>query len=165
MNLEAFLSGLAGSAVVVSVFGFVAKFWAEHYFGPYLKVKAQNAATKEDIQILLDQVRETQRVKAEIADRMWDRQAQWNSKKELHLQLLRGFATIAKVDAERISAPVKAGLSRVKAKGGRLGRPRVVVDGVKIPEMRQQGMSLRHIAKRCDTSVMTVQRLLTSPHV
>jgi hypothetical protein len=73
-----FLSACLGGTVVAAIFGF----WIKWYFGPYLTKKAENLATHEDIQNLVTQVRETERVKADIADRMWDRQARWNAKKE-----------------------------------------------------------------------------------
>jgi hypothetical protein len=64
MNIEAFWSALTGNGVVALVLGF----WAKYYFGPYLKLKATNLATHEDIQLLINQVRETERVKADISD-------------------------------------------------------------------------------------------------
>jgi hypothetical protein len=57
------------------------------YLGSYLKKKGENFATHEDIQKLVDQVRETERVKAEIADRMWDRQRRWDAKKDLYMEI------------------------------------------------------------------------------
>jgi hypothetical protein len=57
------------------------------YLGSYLKKKGENLATHEDIRRLVDQVRETERVKAEIADRMWDRQRRWDAKKDMYVEI------------------------------------------------------------------------------
>lgn len=84
MDSETFWSAVAGTGLVAAIFGF----WINNYFGPYLKKKAENLATQEDIQRLVDQVRETERVKAEISDRMWDRQAQWNAKRERYVAVV-----------------------------------------------------------------------------
>jgi hypothetical protein len=83
MNVEVFLSAAGGMGVV----GVIIAFWVRNYFGRYLAKKAENLATHEDIQKLVDQVRETERVKAEIADRMWDRQRRWDAKKDLYLEM------------------------------------------------------------------------------
>jgi hypothetical protein len=58
------------------------------YLGSYLKKKGENLATHEDIRKLVDQVRETERVKADIADRMWDRQRRWDAKKDLYIETI-----------------------------------------------------------------------------
>jgi hypothetical protein len=83
MNIEVFLSAAGGVGVV----GVMVTFWVRNYFGKYIAKKAENLATHEDIQKLVDQVRETERVKAEIADRMWDRQRRWDAKKDLYLEI------------------------------------------------------------------------------
>jgi DNA invertase Pin-like site-specific DNA recombinase len=70
------------------------------------------------------------------------------------------IATVAKMEAERTSARVKAGLARVRAQGIALGRRRIVMDSGKIAEMHTQGLSLREIADTLGTSAMTVQRRL-----
>lgn len=82
MNIEVFLSAVSGAGFVA----IVVAFWAKSYFGRYLAKKAENLATHEDIHKLVNQVRETERVKAEIADRMWDRQRRWDAKKDLYLE-------------------------------------------------------------------------------
>lgn len=83
MNIEVFLNAAGGMGVV----GAIMAFWARNYVGKYLAKKAENLATHEDIQKLVDQVRETEKVKAEIADRMWDRQRRWDAKKDLYLEV------------------------------------------------------------------------------
>lgn len=70
------------------------------------------------------------------------------------------IATVAKMEAERISARVKAGLSRALADGKQLGRRRIVLDQAKIAEMREKGMTLQEIACRTGASPMTVHRIL-----
>jgi hypothetical protein len=83
MNVEVFLSAAGGMALV----GAITAFWVRNYFAKYLARKAENLATHEDIRKLVDQVRETERVKAEIADRMWDRQRRWEAKKDLYVEI------------------------------------------------------------------------------
>jgi hypothetical protein len=83
MNVEVFLSAAGG----MGVGGAFIVFWLHNYLGKYLTKKAENLATHEDIQKLVDQVRETESVKAEIADRMWDRQRRWDAKRDLYLEI------------------------------------------------------------------------------
>jgi hypothetical protein len=90
------LSGEAGSGVVVAIFGF----WLKFYFGAYLTQKAKNFATHEDIQRLVDQVRETERIKAEISDSMWDRQARWAYKRELYIRLVECLTTLIGLESK-----------------------------------------------------------------
>ena len=70
------------------------------------------------------------------------------------------LATVAKFESDRMSARVRTGLARAKSQGKVLGRPKVVVDRIKLAAMREQGMSLREIAAATGKSAMTVQRLL-----
>src|SRR2546421_7217784 len=49
------------------------------------------------------------------------------------------LATVAKQERIRISERVKAGLSQARAKGRKLGRPRVQVNATKVRELRQSG--------------------------
>ena len=51
-------------------------------------------------------------------------------------------ATVAKQERVRISERVKAGLETARAKGKRLGRPRVIVDARRIATLRKSGDSL-----------------------
>ena len=64
------------------------------------------------------------------------------------------------MEAERISARVKADLARAKADGKQLGRRRIVLNRVKIADMRRQGLTLREIAERTGASAMTVHPAL-----
>src|SRR5580698_687871 len=88
--METFWSTLIGSGVVATIFAF----WMKSYFSPYLSEKAKNLATHEDIQKLVDQVRETERVKAEITDRTWDRQMRWNLKRDIYIRLLESVVQL-----------------------------------------------------------------------
>lgn len=56
-----------------------------------------------------------------------------------------------------IAERVRAGLRNARAKGKRLGRPRVVVDAAKIANLRQSGASWRAIAARLGVSRGTVR--------
>jgi DNA invertase Pin-like site-specific DNA recombinase len=51
------------------------------------------------------------------------------------------IATVAKQERVRISQRVRAGLDLARAKGRRLGRPRVAVDSLRIALLRDQGRS------------------------
>lgn len=91
--MATFWSVLAGGGVVAALL----MFWLKAYLEPYLKKKAENLATHEDIKRLVDQVRETERVKAEIADRMWDRQTRWNAKRDYYVTLIRHMCSLVEV--------------------------------------------------------------------
>jgi hypothetical protein len=84
MDAESFWSALVGSGLAVASWGF----WLKSYFGPYLASKAKNLATHEDIQKLVDQVRETEMVKSQIADSVWDRQARWSAKRDAYERMI-----------------------------------------------------------------------------
>jgi len=51
------------------------------------------------------------------------------------------IATVAKQERVRISPRVRAGLDVVRAKGTRLGRPKVVADVARNANLRAQGRS------------------------
>jgi DNA invertase Pin-like site-specific DNA recombinase len=70
------------------------------------------------------------------------------------------IATVAKQERVRISQRVRAGLDIARAKGTRLGRPKVVVDVAKIANLRAQGRSWRDITEEVDVSKGTAQRAL-----
>jgi DNA invertase Pin-like site-specific DNA recombinase len=70
------------------------------------------------------------------------------------------LATVAKFEADRMSARVRTGLARAKSQGKVLGRPKAIVDRTKLATMRNKGMSLREIAQATGKSAMTVQRIL-----
>jgi DNA invertase Pin-like site-specific DNA recombinase len=68
------------------------------------------------------------------------------------------IATVAKQERVRISQRVKAGLETTRAKGKRLGRPRVAVDAARIAVLRAQGQSWRAIASELGASERSVRR-------
>jgi len=70
------------------------------------------------------------------------------------------FGSIAEFERELIRDRVKSGLAHAKAKGKRLGRPRVVVDSSKITRLRGQGLSWAKIGKQVGIGEGTVRRVL-----
>ena len=68
------------------------------YLGSYLKKKGENLATHEDIEIVLDQVRKvtqtTKEIEAKISNEVWDRQKQWELKREVILAVAKGISQI-----------------------------------------------------------------------
>jgi DNA invertase Pin-like site-specific DNA recombinase len=56
------------------------------------------------------------------------------------------LGAVAELERSLIVERVRAGLRNARAKGKRLGRPRVVLDAARIARMRAQGCSLREIA-------------------
>src|SRR6266704_2630378 len=93
--METFWSAFVGCGVAMALF----TFWVKSYFSPYLSKKGENLATHEDIYKLVDQVRETERVKAEITDRTWDRQMRWNFKRDMYIRLMEALAERADVES------------------------------------------------------------------
>jgi hypothetical protein len=61
------------------------------YFGAYLKKKAENLATHEDIDKLIQQVsavtQATKEIEASVSSRVWERQRSWEITKETFLRL------------------------------------------------------------------------------
>jgi DNA invertase Pin-like site-specific DNA recombinase len=76
--------------------------------------------------------------------------------------LMHILAAFAEFEREMIVERVKSGLAAAKARGIRLGRPRVIVDKGKIKAMHKRGASLREIAKKAGCSYMTVARILAA---
>jgi DNA invertase Pin-like site-specific DNA recombinase len=70
------------------------------------------------------------------------------------------IATVAKQERVRISQRVRAGLDVARAKGRRLGRPKVVVDVARIANLRAQGRSWRVITDELGIGKGTAQRAL-----
>lgn len=63
------------------------------------------------------------------------------------------FASIAEFERELIRDRVRSGLAAAKAKGKRLGRPRLVVDATRVAALRAQGHSWQQIATELGVSV------------
>jgi DNA invertase Pin-like site-specific DNA recombinase len=68
------------------------------------------------------------------------------------------FASIAEFERELIRERVKSGLRNARAKGRKLGRPRVPVDLAKIARFRAQGLAWKAIAARLGVGEGTVRR-------
>jgi hypothetical protein len=68
------------------------------YLGSYLKKKGENLATHEDIDELVDQVRAvtttTKEIEAKISNQVWDRQKQWELKREVLFDAARRLPEI-----------------------------------------------------------------------
>jgi DNA invertase Pin-like site-specific DNA recombinase len=65
------------------------------------------------------------------------------------------FASIAEFERELIRGRVRSGLAAARARGKRLGRPRVIVDAATIASLRAQGRSWPQIARELGVSVGT----------
>jgi DNA invertase Pin-like site-specific DNA recombinase len=72
------------------------------------------------------------------------------------------FASIAEFERELIRDRVRSGLASARAKGRRLGRPRVDVDPLRIAALREQGRSWREISIETGISKGTSQRAFRS---
>ena len=68
------------------------------------------------------------------------------------------LGAVAELERSLIAERVRAGLRNARAKGKRLGRPRVVVDAGRVAELRANGASWPNIAKQLGVSVGTVWR-------
>jgi DNA invertase Pin-like site-specific DNA recombinase len=66
------------------------------------------------------------------------------------------LGAVAELERSLIAERVRAGLRNAKAKGRRLGRPRVAVDTARIAALRASGLSWPQIAKALGLSVGTV---------
>ncbi len=74
-------------------------------------------------------------------------------------RLLRNiFASVAEYEREMIRERVIAGLRKAKASGKRIGRPRAVLNRLRIEKLRGEGLSWREIARKMDLPKSTVYR-------
>jgi DNA invertase Pin-like site-specific DNA recombinase len=95
---------------------------------------------------------------------------EWYSFREEYLRSVGVFkeavlailAAIAKQERIRISERVQAGLSRARAQGKVLGRPRAAVRPERVLALRGRGKSIRQIAAETGVSAMTVQRIVAA---
>jgi DNA invertase Pin-like site-specific DNA recombinase len=69
------------------------------------------------------------------------------------------LGAVAELERSLIVERVKAGLRNAKAKGKRLGRPRVIVDARRIAILRTQGLGWKKIARQLGCGVSTVLRV------
>jgi DNA invertase Pin-like site-specific DNA recombinase len=72
------------------------------------------------------------------------------------------FASIAEFERELIRDRVRSGLAAAKARGKRLGRPKVVVDPHRIALLRGQGRSWKEISTELGIGMGTAQWALQS---
>lgn len=68
------------------------------------------------------------------------------------------FASIAEFERELIRSRVRSGLAAARARGKKLGRPRVSPDASKIAALREAGRSWPQIAKQLGVGVGTAYR-------
>jgi DNA invertase Pin-like site-specific DNA recombinase len=69
---------------------------------------------------------------------------------------------VVELDRSLIVERVKAGLRNAKAKGKRIGRPKVSVDANRVAVLRQAGRSWSEISKQTGWTKGTVQRTFYS---
>lgn len=69
------------------------------------------------------------------------------------------LGAVAELERSLIAERVRAGLRNARAKGKRLGRPRVIVDRARIGRLRAQGLSWAKIAEQLGVGEGTVYRL------
>jgi DNA invertase Pin-like site-specific DNA recombinase len=72
------------------------------------------------------------------------------------------LGAVAELERSLIAERVRAGLRNARAKGKRLGRPRVTTDAARIGLLRSQGLSWAKIAKELGIGEGTVYRLARS---
>ena len=72
------------------------------------------------------------------------------------------LGAVAELERSLIAERVRAGLRNARAKGKRLGRPRVVVDAPRIAALRAQGRSWREICAELRLTKGTAQRAFDS---
>ena len=73
------------------------------FIGSYLKKKGENLATQEDVQKLTTLVEE---VKATISDRVWDRQKQWEMKRDAIFATLEALGEGAMMKKHLLKSPL-----------------------------------------------------------
>jgi len=66
------------------------------------------------------------------------------------------LGAVAELERSLIAERVRAGLRNAKAKGRKLGRPRVAVDAARVTRLRASGLSWPKIARELGVSVGTV---------
>ena len=76
--------------------------------------------------------------------------------------LFHVLAAISEFERDLIRDRVLAGLTRARAQGVRIGRPRTPVDMTRLLALRAQRKSLRQIARALGVSAMAISRALAS---
>jgi len=72
------------------------------------------------------------------------------------------LGAVAELERSLIAERVRAGIRNARAKGKRLGRPRVAVDGARIAALRGQGHSWGAIRRETGIGKGTAQRAFYS---
>src|SRR5215472_16318495 len=72
------------------------------------------------------------------------------------------LGAVAELERSLIVERVRAGLRNARAKGKKLGRPRVIVDAARIARLRSQGKSVREIADELGYSRSLVHKTLAN---
>ena len=70
------------------------------------------------------------------------------------------LGAVAELERSLIAERVRAGLRNAKAKGKKLGRPRLVADRSQIARLRAQGCPIREIAAKLGCSIESVHKTL-----
>src|SRR5205085_2810699 len=70
------------------------------------------------------------------------------------------LASIAEFELDLISERTKIGLAAARSKGKQLGRRETSIDAERVSRMREQGKSLRVIARELNVPVTTLHRRL-----
>jgi DNA invertase Pin-like site-specific DNA recombinase len=69
------------------------------------------------------------------------------------------LGAVAELERSLIAERVKAGLRNARAKGKRLGRPKVILDASRISTLRTQGLGWKKISRELGIGVSTVLRI------
>ncbi len=72
------------------------------------------------------------------------------------------LGAVAELERSLIAERVRAGLRNARAKGKRLGRPRVVADALRIAALRRSGASWAKVCRELGVSKGTAQRAFQS---
>jgi hypothetical protein len=136
------LLGLAAIAGWAGV-GLLLLLWRS-FLPAYLNKKAENFATHEDINKLVDQVQAvttaTEQIKAKISNEIWDRQKQWELKREMIIEISKAISEIEEAmlrvksvlsvrdESQEWRESYREGLTKWRDASALLDRDRMLVD-------------------------------------